>query len=102
MQIGSPLRSGTRRSVAVNLSTGVWQMISFFRSLWRDESLQVAELNPCCSFCQKHYRKVGPLIEGPGHVYICGECIEVCQSVLDQERIRHTEHQLDAERSPES
>jgi len=31
---------------------------------------------------------VGPLVEGPGDVYICGECIELCQSILDQERRR--------------
>jgi len=31
---------------------------------------------------------VGPLVEGPGDVYICGECIELCQSILDQERKR--------------
>jgi ATP-dependent Clp protease ATP-binding subunit ClpX len=28
------------------------------------------------------------LVEGPGDVYICGECIELCQSILDQERKR--------------
>ncbi len=31
---------------------------------------------------------MGPLVEGPGDVYICGECIELCQSILDQERRR--------------
>ena len=41
-----------------------------------------------CSFCRKSYREVGPLVEGPGDVYICGECIELCQSILDQERKR--------------
>ena len=41
-----------------------------------------------CSFCRKSYRDVGPLVEGPGDVYICGECIELCQSILDQERKR--------------
>ena len=30
----------------------------------------------------------GPLVEGPGDVYICGECIELCQSILDQETRR--------------
>ncbi len=30
----------------------------------------------------------GPLVEGPGDVYICGECIELCQSILEQERRR--------------
>jgi len=44
--------------------------------------------NAYCSFCRKSYRDVGPLVEGPGDVYICGDCIELCQSILDQERRR--------------
>src|SRR6476620_11809861 len=44
--------------------------------------------NANCSFCRKSYREVGPLVEGPDEVYICGECIELCQSILDQERRR--------------
>jgi ATP-dependent Clp protease ATP-binding subunit ClpX len=44
--------------------------------------------NANCSFCRKSYRDVGPLVEGPDDVYICGECIELCQSILDQERRR--------------
>ncbi|MEW4488359.1 ATP-dependent Clp protease ATP-binding subunit ClpX [Thalassoglobus sp. JC818] len=44
--------------------------------------------NANCSFCGKSYRDVGPLVEGPGDVYICGECIDLCQSILDQDRRR--------------
>ncbi len=44
--------------------------------------------NANCSFCRKDYREVGPLVEGPEDAYICGECIELCQSILDQERRR--------------
>jgi ATP-dependent Clp protease ATP-binding subunit ClpX len=44
--------------------------------------------NAHCSFCRKSYRDVGPLVEGPGDVYICGECIELCQSILEQEQRR--------------
>ncbi len=44
--------------------------------------------NAFCSFCRKSYRDVGPLVEGPSDVYICGECIELCESILDQERRR--------------
>src|SRR6201996_3296989 len=47
-----------------------------------------AKKNAYCSFCRKSYRDVGPLVEGPGDVYICGDCIELCQSILDQERRR--------------
>ncbi|MDR2114983.1 MAG: ATP-dependent Clp protease ATP-binding subunit ClpX [Planctomycetaceae bacterium] len=44
--------------------------------------------NAICSFCHKSYRDVGPLVEGPGDVYICGECIDLCQTILTQERRR--------------
>ncbi len=44
--------------------------------------------NAFCSFCRKSYKDVGPLVEGPGDVYICGECIELCQSILEQEQRR--------------
>lgn len=44
--------------------------------------------NANCSFCRKSYREVGPLVEGPDDVYICGECIDLCQSILDQEKRR--------------
>ncbi len=41
-----------------------------------------------CSFCRKHFRDVGPLVEGPGEVYICAECVELCQSIIIQEKRR--------------
>jgi len=44
--------------------------------------------NAYCSFCRKSYRDVGPLVEGPGDVYICGECVELCQSIIDNEKRR--------------
>ena len=54
----------------------------------RTTSGSVRNRNAYCSFCRKSYRDVGPLVEGPGDVYICGECIELCQSILDQEKRR--------------
>ena len=44
--------------------------------------------NAYCSFCRKNYREVGPLVEGPDSVYICGECVDLCNRILDQERKR--------------
>ena len=45
--------------------------------------------NAFCSFCRKSYRDVGPLVESPDEiVHICGECIELCQSILQHERKR--------------
>src|SRR5262249_16017148 len=48
----------------------------------------MAHRNAYCSFCRKSYRDVGRLVEGPGDVFICGECIDLCQSIIDQERRR--------------
>ncbi len=36
-----------------------------------------------CSFCGKTQDEVYRLLAGPG-VYICNECIELCQSILDE------------------
>jgi ATP-dependent Clp protease ATP-binding subunit ClpX len=44
--------------------------------------------NADCSFCRKSYREVAPLVEGPGEIYICGECVELCQSIIAQEKHR--------------
>jgi ATP-dependent Clp protease ATP-binding subunit ClpX len=44
--------------------------------------------NAFCSFCRKSYQNVGPLVEGPADVYICGECVQLCQSIIDQEKRR--------------
>ncbi len=52
------------------------------------KTTQQGKRNANCSFCRKNYREVGPLVEGPEDVYICGECIELCQSILDQEKRR--------------
>jgi ATP-dependent protease Clp ATPase subunit len=42
-----------------------------------------------CSFCQKTQKKAGKLIASPpSHpgVYICDECIYVCQSIIEDDR----------------
>ena len=37
-----------------------------------------------CSFCGKPQRQVRKLIAGPG-VYICDECVELCNEIVDEE-----------------
>ncbi|NBD17999.1 MAG: ATP-dependent protease ATP-binding subunit ClpX [Cyanobacteria bacterium] len=39
-----------------------------------------------CSFCGKSQEQVRKLIAGPG-VYICDECVELCNEILDDELI---------------
>ncbi len=41
-----------------------------------------------CSFCGKTSREVGPMVEGPGEVYVCHNCVELCQNIFKQERRR--------------
>lgn len=40
-----------------------------------------------CSFCGKSQKEVKKLIAGPG-VYICDECIELCNDIIDEEKDR--------------
>lgn len=37
-----------------------------------------------CSFCGKSQDKVKKIVAGPG-VYICNECVALCQEIIDQE-----------------
>ena len=47
-----------------------------------------------CSFCGKSQRQVKKLIAGPG-VYICDECIELCNEIIDEELTPVTSFDLD-------
>ena len=42
------------------------------------------EKNVRCSFCQKTQNEVDKIIAGPG-VYICNECIDLCQSIIEDD-----------------
>ena len=39
-----------------------------------------------CSFCGKGESEIGPLIEGPNDVYICGSCVDLCSTIIQQEQ----------------
>ena len=39
----------------------------------------------CCSFCGKAQDEVRKLIAGPGNIYICDECINLCSEILEEE-----------------
>ncbi|MCL5962281.1 MAG: ATP-dependent Clp protease ATP-binding subunit ClpX [Chloroflexi bacterium] len=38
-----------------------------------------------CSFCGKGQEQVRRLIAGPGAVYICDECVDLCREIIDEE-----------------
>jgi len=39
-----------------------------------------------CTFCGKSRPEVRNLIQGPGEIYICDECVEVCNQILKVEK----------------
>lgn len=50
------------------------------------------ENNLCCSFCGKPKELVKRLIEGPGGIRICDECVKICDELLkeDDEKVAKT------------
>ena len=38
-----------------------------------------------CSFCAKGQSQVRRLIAGPGRVFICDECVQLCQQIISEE-----------------
>nr|MDE7284134.1 AAA family ATPase [Lachnospiraceae bacterium] len=38
-----------------------------------------------CSFCNKTQDQVKKMIAGPGSVYICDECVDVCADIIEEE-----------------
>src|ERR1700676_4936586 len=47
-----------------------------------------------CSFCGKSQKQVKKLIAGPG-VYICDECIDLCNEIIEEELSQSTEMRFD-------
>ncbi|MCC8082034.1 MAG: ATP-dependent Clp protease ATP-binding subunit ClpX [Lachnospiraceae bacterium] len=41
-----------------------------------------------CSFCGKGQEQVNKLIAGPNGAYICDECIEICNEILEEDMYR--------------
>ena len=52
-----------------------------------------------CSFCGKSQKQVKKLIAGPG-VYICDECIDLCNEIIEEETVGRTDVRLEALPTP--
>ncbi|MBQ4177643.1 MAG: ATP-dependent Clp protease ATP-binding subunit ClpX, partial [Lachnospiraceae bacterium] len=50
-----------------------------------------------CSFCNKTEDQVRKLIAGPGGVYICDECIDVCSEIMEEELADEEPQSTDSE-----
>src|SRR5437660_1834785 len=53
-----------------------------------------------CSFCGKSQDQVQRLIAGPGGVYICDECIELCREIIEEEQATVTKPRLQTGKMP--
>jgi ATP-dependent Clp protease ATP-binding subunit ClpX len=41
-----------------------------------------------CSFCGRNKKQYEVFVEGPGGVYICPECVDLCSTIIRQEQKR--------------
>jgi ATP-dependent Clp protease ATP-binding subunit ClpX len=53
-----------------------------------------------CSFCGKGQEQVRRLIAGPGAVYICDECVELCREIIDEDQAPQTAGRTPATKVP--
>ncbi|WP_439295016.1 ATP-dependent protease ATP-binding subunit ClpX [Lonepinella sp. BR2882] len=59
------------------------------------------EKDTCCSFCGKAQDEVGKLIAGTSG-YICGDCIELCHGLLQEEKVEDVVEQQDTVKKEET
>jgi ATP-dependent Clp protease ATP-binding subunit ClpX len=55
-------------------------------SISSDEQMAMDDNILRCSFCNKEQDQVELLIGGPGHLYICSECVDLCNEVIEGAR----------------
>ena len=58
-----------------------------------------SDKNLRCSFCGKSKESVKKFISGP-NVYICNECVSLCNEILAEEQERETQEQEQVVPSP--
>jgi len=46
---------------------------------------KISEEKVRCSFCNKTQDQVRKMIAGPGGVYICDECVDICADIIEEE-----------------
>jgi ATP-dependent Clp protease ATP-binding subunit ClpX len=53
-----------------------------------------------CSFCGKNQDQVRRLIAGPGSVYICDECVELCREIIQEDKSSPSRPKVPLQRLP--
>jgi ATP-dependent Clp protease ATP-binding subunit ClpX len=59
-----------------------------------------SRVNYTCSFCSKTQEQVRRLIAGPGAVYICDECVELCREIIQEDSSATVKPKAPLERIP--
>jgi ATP-dependent Clp protease ATP-binding subunit ClpX len=60
----------------------------------------LSQAEPRCSFCKRNQEEVNRLIAGPDEVYICDECVKLCQEILEEEAEQAPPAEFKLERIP--
>ena len=66
------------------------QSISLQEKKMNNNTVNQIQIERNCSFCGKDTEEVELLIAGPS-VYICNECVDICNKIIDRERSLSTE-----------
>lgn len=66
--------------------------------MWKNKKLQTRSIYNC-SFCGKSQDQVVRLIAGPGGVYICNECTNLCREIIEEEQTLPQWHAEKAEKT---
>jgi predicted SprT family Zn-dependent metalloprotease len=60
------------------------------RCAGKEESVEADMSHYRCSFCGKERAEVRRMIAGPNQVYICSECVALCNEIIDREETHET------------
>jgi ATP-dependent Clp protease ATP-binding subunit ClpX len=60
----------------------------------------LSQAEPHCSFCKRNQKETHRLIAGPDDVYICDECVTLCQEILEEEAAQAPPPEFKLERIP--
>lgn len=48
-----------------------------------------------CTFCDKKVGEVERMIAGPRSVYICDECVEICNEIIAEDKEKHAKETVE-------
>lgn len=84
---GAIQRHRDRVESAIRHSEDALLILDKFTHIWRENKVMADEKTEYrCSFCGKVQTQVDHMIRGPGSVYICNECVDLCNQIIESAR----------------